>query len=87
MNQKPEVGGYFGSILTSALAAIQTNEIFQIIEIALACISFLVSISYTIYKWYKRATSDDSDGGKKITKNEVSELADGIKNIKKDKEE
>jgi len=81
--QQQELGGYLGSTLTAALAAVQTNEVFQIIEVILACISFALSIAYTIYKWYKRAKSEDSDGGSKVTKEEVDELIDDLhENIK-----
>jgi hypothetical protein len=52
MLDKTEIGAYGGSPLTAVLTALQTNEIFQIIEMILAIISFIVSICYTIYKWY-----------------------------------
>lgn len=82
MNHKPEIGGYLGSTFTSILATIQTNEVFQIIEIILACVSFAVSIAYTIYKWYKNAKKDG-----KITKDEVEDLFDDVnKEIKDHKE-
>jgi membrane protein implicated in regulation of membrane protease activity len=76
--QQQELGGYLGSTLTAALAAVQTNEVFQIIEVILACVSFAVSIAYTIWKWYKRAKSQDSDGGSNITQKEVVNLIDDL---------
>lgn len=84
--QQQELGGYFGSTLTAALAAVQTNEVFQIIEVILASISFALSIAYTIWKWHKRAKSEDSDGGSKITKKEADELIDDLNEIIKDGE-
>ena len=80
---RPEAGGYIGSSITTLLAAVQTNEIFQLVEIILACISFVITISYTIYKWYKNAKSDG-----KITSDEIEDLVDDVKNtIDKQKED
>ena len=76
---KVEVGAYGGSAFTTILTIIQTNQIFQIIEMVLAIISFAVSICYTIYKWYSKAKEDG-----KITKEEVEELVDEIKDDLKD---
>lgn len=81
--QQQEIGGYLGSTFTATLAVVQTNEVFQIIEVILACISFALSIAYTIWKWHKRAKSEGSDGGSNITKKEVDELIDDLhENIK-----
>ena len=83
MHDRPELGGYFGSIFTAAMSTIQTNEIFQIIEVVLASISFVVSIAYTVYKWYLKAHEDG-----KITKDEVKDLVDDVKDeIDKHKKE
>lgn len=66
--------GVGGTALEAALAVSQTNEVLQTIQIILACVTFLVTISYTIWKWYKKAKEDG-----KITKDEVEELVDDIK--------
>ena len=71
--------GITGTSIEAILAATQTNEILQAVQIVLAIISFLVTIIYTFWKWYKNATREDSDGGKKITKDEVSDLIQDIK--------
>lgn len=71
--------GAGGTTLETVLAVSQVNEVMQAIQIGLAIVTFLVTIGYTIWKWYKKATDDDSDGGKKITKKEVDELVDDIK--------
>ena len=76
--------GITGTSIEAVLAATQTNEILQAIQIVLAIISFLITIIYTFWKWYKNATREDSDGGKKITKDEVSDL---IKDVKKETED
>ena len=71
--------GAGGTIFEAVLAASQSNEILQAIQIILAIISFIITILYTIWKWYENATKDDSDGGKKITKKEINELVDDVK--------
>ena len=66
--------GIGGTALETVLAVSQTNEILQTIQIILAIITFLVTIGYTIWKWYKNAKKDG-----KITKDEVEDLVDQIK--------
>lgn len=66
--------GIGGTALESLLAVAQTNEILQTIQIILAIITFLVTIGYTLWKWYKNAKKDG-----KITKDEVEDLVDEIK--------
>lgn len=79
-----ELVGYSGSAFNTILAIGQANQILQILEYALAALSFAVTTAYTIWKWHKRATSPDSKGGKKITAEEVEELFDDIKNNEED---
>ena len=76
--------GAGGTVVEAVLAASQSNEILQAIQIILAIISFIITILYTIWKWYENATKDDSDGGKKITKKEIDELVDDVKKEVKD---
>lgn len=61
--------------LTDAMAvvytAVQTERIFQIISLVLTCISFALSIIFTVYQWYKKAKEDG-----KITKDELKELGE-----------
>ena len=63
-----------------ALAAtlIQTKEVFQVVSLIITCLSFIVSIAYTIYKWYKKAKADG-----KITVDEVKEVIENIKEVSK----
>lgn len=63
-------GSAFGTILT----ALQTNEVFQYISLALTILSTLVAIAFTIYKWWKKANEDG-----KITPEEIDELGKDIK--------
>lgn len=71
--------GAGGTIIETVLAVSQANETLQTIQIVLSIITFVVTICYTIWRWYKKATSDDSDGGKKITKDEIDELVEDVK--------
>lgn len=52
----------------------QTDDIFKYIQIGLTILSVLVSLSYTIYKWYKKANED-----KIITGEESKNLWENIK--------
>lgn len=63
-----------------ASAALSVEQIFQIILLVLGCISSLISICYSLYKWFKNAKKDG-----KITPEEVKEGVDiattGVKEI------
>lgn len=71
--------GAGGTVIEAVLAASQSNEILQAIQIILSIITFVLTILYTIWRWYKNATDENSDGGKKITKKEVDELVNDVK--------
>ena len=77
-----EIVGWVGSGISAILTVTQTNEIFQLIQIILTSIAVLVSIAYTIWKWYKNAKKDG-----KITSNEVDELFDDINKVIQYKED
>lgn len=66
------------------MTALQTKEVFQIINLVLTAIAFIVSILYTIWKWYRKAKADG-----KITEDEIDELADSLHDVvsKKNEEE
>lgn len=68
------VFGYLGTGISTGGAVymgVSGEEILSIIIGCVAILSGLVSIAYTIYKWYKNVTSENSEGGKLITINEV----------------
>ena len=69
-------GTAFGTILT----AIQTNELFQYISLALTILSTLIAIAYTVWNWWKKAKQDG-----KITKEEVDDLVDDVTKVVDDK--
>lgn len=64
------IGTAFGGILT----ALQSDVVFQYISLALTILSTLVAIAFTIWKWWKKASEDG-----KITKEEIEELEDDLK--------
>lgn len=71
--------GVTGTAVETVLAVTQSNEILQNIQIVLACITFVVTILYTIWKWYRSAKKKDSKGGEKITEEEVDDLFEDLK--------
>ena len=79
----------FGSCATiCAICGItQTSEVFRLIQVILGVIASVFAIAYTIWKWYRKATREDSKGGKKITKDEVDELFEDINRTIEIKEE
>lgn len=51
------------------MSIVQTEHVFQIIQLVLSIFATLITTAYIIYKWYKRAKADG-----KITKDELGEL-------------
>lgn len=66
-------------IVETVVTVAQTNEVLQTVQIIISCVAGAFAIAYTIWKWYKKATSKDSPGGEKITKEEVGDLITDIK--------
>lgn len=66
--------GVTGTAVETILAVSQANETLQAIQIVLACITFVVTIAYTIWKWYRNAKKDG-----KIDENEVDDLMEDLK--------
>lgn len=79
MTKHDEIVGYIGSVFGGIMTATQTNEIFQIIQAILTIVGLLITIAYTIWKWYKNASKDG-----KITINEVDELFDELNKVKEE---
>lgn len=82
-----EIVGFIGTGVSTVLTVSQSNETFQNVQIVLSCICFIVTIAYTVWKWYKSATSKNSPGGEKITKEEVNKLFDNLAENLKNEEE
>lgn len=66
-------------IVETVVTVAQTNEVLQTVQIIISCVAGAFAIAYTIWKWYKKATSKDSPGGEKITKEEVGDLITDVK--------
>lgn len=64
------------NVIAISATLAQTKESFQIASLVLTCISVAISIAYTVYKWYKKASADG-----KITADEIKE---GIEQIKEE---
>jgi len=64
-------------ILSTALTAVQTNEVMAVICCILTCISILLGIFIKIWNWYRQAKSDGV-----IKPEELEELKDIIDDTK-----
>lgn len=77
-----EIGSTIGNVFTYVLAAVQQNEILQIIEFVLSAILTLVIVAYRVWHWWKEAKKDGM-----IDDKEIDELGKIIEDVKKDKED
>lgn len=59
--------------LAGVSAIMQPDELLRVISIGLTCVSVLISIAFTVYKWYKSAKEDGH-----IDADEVKDLVDRI---------
>lgn len=77
---------WFGSSTTIVLSFAQTKELLQIIQFIVGILCGLVTLAFTIYKWYNKAKEDG-----KITPDEVEELinivGDGLDDVEREVEE
>ena len=71
MQEKPI--NYVASAIACITTALQTNEIFSYVSLSLTILSIVVSLAFTIYRWYKAATDDG-----KIDKEEIDDLMHNI---------
>lgn len=69
---------YVSAVLTTLFGFATANEITALIYSILGLISFIFSIIYTIYKWYKNAKADNT-----ITIEEFDELMRQIEELTK----
>ena len=77
-----ELVGWGGTVFGSVSTMLQTNEQLQLIQAILSIIALFVTMAYTLWKWYKKASKDG-----KITEDEVDELFDDLKGITDKKED
>ena len=73
------------SWVTSAITFITglaVEDVFRVVLLILGCVSALVSLSYNIYCWWKKATKDgkidekELDEAKKMVDNTIEEIKD-----------
>ena len=64
------------------LGVAQVNEIMQIVQLTLGVLATIISIAFSLYKWWKKAKEDG-----KITEEEINEAIDIIKKPLDDKDE
>ena len=69
-----EITGYVGSGFIAVLGALQLDEALKWVNLILAILTAIVTLCFTIWKWYKVATADG-----KITIDEIGDLADKVK--------
>ena len=69
---------YIANGVGVVFSALQSNEILSWISWGLTLLATIISISFTLYRWYKKATEDG-----KIDKTEIDELGDIIEDSKK----
>lgn len=91
MNKDNNVISWICSIFTTLTGAMSTEELMRIILLVLGIVSGVVSLSYNIYVWYRKAKSDgkiskeEIEDAVGIIKNGVDEIEDEIKKNKEDK--
>ena len=76
-----EIGSIAGNVVTYVLAAVQQNEILQIIEFVLSAVLTLVILIYRIWHWYQEAKKDG-----KIDKEEIDQLGKIIEETKNEED-
>lgn len=82
MNYK-DIVAWLGALVGGTCTGISMatmNQIIVICNLILTIIATIVSLVYTIWKWWKKAKEDG-----KITEDEVDELMDDIHQITNDK--
>lgn len=80
-NIREEIAMFSGDGILALLTASQTNELLQWISLALTILTTIVTLAFTIYKWWVKAKADG-----KITYEEVEELIKDIDKAKSDTE-
>ncbi len=82
MNYK-DIVAWLGTIVGGTCTGVSMatmNQIIVICNLVLTIIATIVSLVYTIWKWWKKAKADG-----KITEDEVDELMDDIHQVTNDK--
>lgn len=69
---------YLGNAVGIVFSAIQSNEVLSIISWVMTILATCVSIAFTLYKWWKKASADG-----KIDEQEIDELGNIVDDITK----
>lgn len=77
--QSKDIGAIIGNGIGYVFAAIQTNEVLQIIQFVISSLLTIVILLYKVWKWLREAKKDG-----KITNEEIDELGDILDEAKKD---
>lgn len=84
MNNKDSFGVIMSGVSNGGVVVAVTGGLdywLTILTLIIGIVSGVMSITYTLFKWYKRVVDENSDGGKSIT---INEVLGGIKEIEKD---
>lgn len=63
------------------LGVAQLNQVMQIIQLTLGILATIISITFSLYKWWKKAKEDG-----KITEDEINEAIDIVNDALDDKD-
>lgn len=92
MQEKPI--NYIANTVACITTALQSDEIFRYVSLSLTILSIVVSLAFTIYRWYKVATTDGRIDNEEIDElmkhinEDVNEINDAVNNFdKKENEE
>ena len=71
---------YIFDAVAIGLGLSQGKEMLSYIQLGLGILATIVSIAFSVWKWWKKASADG-----KITKDEIKELSDELKDKLDDK--
>ena len=71
--EKKDLLNYVLPTFEAVLTALQENPAYQIVCMVLTIVSFLITIAFTCWKWYRAASKDGE-----ITADEISDLGDKL---------
>ena len=76
MNNKGGVASGMMGLILAVVAQFDIESALRILVLVLSLIATIISLIFSVYKWYKYATDIKGDGGKQITS---EELEKGVK--------
>jgi len=71
---------YVFDAVAIALGVSQGQELLSYIQLGLGILATIISVAFSVWKWWKKASADG-----KITKDEIKELSDDLKDKLDDK--